>query len=213
VSVQYDPARARFVVRWREDGKHRTRRFADEAEAVAFDARVNPGCRAAQRTRASRASIDARVSNLAARRVSTDRRDGVYPSATNDGVRWRFVFRQSEGSLSSRRGFTSRTAAAAARRKLLESVDRGEVTVCGETFASFWERFVTERRPYMTPGSHRDLIAHGRKRIVPFFGHDPLAKIDEERVREWLATMIEVVEADEIAQRPSTTLGHACRLR
>ena len=45
--------------------------------------------------RTSRASIEARVSKLDARRAATDRQDGVYPYATNDGVRWRFVFRQS----------------------------------------------------------------------------------------------------------------------
>jgi hypothetical protein len=146
VSIQYDSARARFVVRWREDGKHRTRRFDDEADAVAFDAHVNPGGRSAQRSRASRASIDARVSKLEARRAATDRQDGVYPYATNDGVRWRFVFRQSDGSLSSRRDFTSRTAATAARRKVVESVDRRELTVCRETFASFWDRFAS--RPH-----------------------------------------------------------------
>jgi hypothetical protein len=201
VSIQYDSARARFVVRWREDGKHRTRRFDDEADAVAFDAHVNPGGRSAQRSRASRASIDARVSKLEARRAATDRQDGVYPYATNDGVRWRFVFRQSDGSLSSRRDFTSRTAATAARRKVVESVDRRELTVCRETFASFWDRFAAERRPYMTTGSHRDLTTHGRKRQIPFFGAHPLAKIDEERVRDWLATMIELVEADELAPK------------
>ena len=30
MSIQYDSARARFMVRWREDGKQRVRRFVDE---------------------------------------------------------------------------------------------------------------------------------------------------------------------------------------
>jgi hypothetical protein len=81
---------------------------------------------------------------------------GVIPYATNDGVRWRFVYRQSDGSLSSRRGFARRTAAATARRERIESVDRGEVKVCGETFGSFRERFCAERHAYMTGGlAHR----------------------------------------------------------
>ena len=64
MSVQYDPARGRFMVRWREDGTQRVRRFVDEAEAEAFDAHVNPAGRAAQRARASRASIEARVEKI-----------------------------------------------------------------------------------------------------------------------------------------------------
>ena len=49
MSVQYDPARAKFVVRWREDGKQRGRRFSSESEARAFDARVNPTALGEQR--------------------------------------------------------------------------------------------------------------------------------------------------------------------
>lgn len=213
MSVHYEKHRDRYVVRWREDGKNRSRRFADEAEAEAFDAAINPAGRAARRQRASRGSIDARVEKIDRRRETKTVRGGVYPYATNDGVRWRFVYRQSDGSLSSRRGFTSRTAAAAARRKLIESVDRGEVKVCRETFGSFWARFSAERRAYMTAGSHIDLMTHGRKRLVPFFSADPLAKIDEDRVREWLAEMVELVEADELARRPSTTPARASRSR
>ena len=219
MSVQYDPARARFVVRWREDGKQRGRRFATEAEAKAFDARVNPAGRAAQRMKLSRASVVARVTRIDAERDAQVRRDGVYPYATNAGVRWRFVYRQSDGTLSTRRGFTSRTAASTARRKLLESIDRGEVKVCRETFETFWNRFAAERRPYMTAGSHIDLCAHGCRRLVPFFGSDPLSKIDEDRVREWLGVMVERVEAGELRPKTvnnartclSVALNEACR--
>jgi hypothetical protein len=141
-------------VRWRQNGKHNarqsakhhTRRFADGEEALRFDARVNRAGRAAQRMRASRASVDGRVEQIEARRETSQGRGGVYPCATSDGVRWRFVYRQSDGSLSSRCGFTSRTAAATAHRKLIESVDRGEGKVRRETFSSFWERFCAERR-------------------------------------------------------------------
>jgi hypothetical protein len=65
---------------------------------------------------------------------TSEPRDGVYPYATNRGLRWRFVYRQSDGTLSSRRGFTSRTAAVVARRKLQEAIDRGAVKVSRETF-------------------------------------------------------------------------------
>jgi hypothetical protein len=121
--------------------------------------------------------------------------------STKAGIRYRFVFRQSDGTLSSRRGFRSRQAAAAARRKLIESVDRHEITVCREGFADFWERFVADKRPYLTPGSHVDLVTHGRKRLLPFFGSDQLSSIDPERVRDWLAVMVELIEADEVAPK------------
>ena len=112
------------------------------------------------------------------------------------------VFRQSDGTLSSRRGFTSRTTAATARRRLQESVDRGEVKVSREDFATFWTPIGSgDRRAYMTSGSHLDLVTHGRKRLLPFFGADTLAKIDEDRVREWLASMIELVEAGDLAPK------------
>jgi integrase len=203
MSIRFDPDRGKFVVRWWDDGKRRCRRFDSESDAMAFEAVLgglpSQGTQGPEVDLATRA-LEARIAKLEARRPDGTR-GGVYAYATTEGIRWRFVFRQSDGTLSSRRGFTSRKAAATARRKLVESIDRGEVKVTRQTFGSFWDGFVAERRPYMTPGSHRDLIVHGRKRIVPFFGDDPLAKIDEERVREWLATMIEVVEADEIAPK------------
>jgi hypothetical protein len=48
MSVQYDPSRKRFVVRWREDDKQRCRRFASQTDAEVFDAEVNPNGRANQ---------------------------------------------------------------------------------------------------------------------------------------------------------------------
>jgi hypothetical protein len=53
----------------------------------------------------------------------------------------------------------------------------------------------------MTPGSHVDLATHGRKRLVPFFGDEPLARINEDRVREWLARMADLVEAGAVAPK------------
>jgi hypothetical protein len=198
MSVQYDPVRAKFVVRWREDGKQRGRRFSSESEARAFDALVNPRGLGGQQGAGGRAAALKRVARLDAEREA---RDGVYPYATNRGVKWRIVFRQSDGTLSSRRGFTSRTAAATARRRLQESVDRGEVKVSREDFSAFWKRLLADRRAYMTSGSHLDLVTHGRKRLLPFFGADALAKIDEDRVRDWLASMIELVEAGDLAPK------------
>ena len=38
MSAHYHPDRKRFVVRWREAGRQRSKRFRLEEEAVAFDA-------------------------------------------------------------------------------------------------------------------------------------------------------------------------------
>ena len=83
----------------------------------------------------------------------------------------------------------------------MESVDRLEVVVCREDFGSFWRQFVADKRPYVTAGSHLDLVTHGRKRLLPFFGADQLSSIDAARVREWLAVMVELVEAGEISPK------------
>jgi integrase len=89
-------------------------------------------------------------------------------------------------------------------------VDRGEVKVSREDFATFWTRLLADRRAYMTSGSHLDLVTHGRKRLLPIFGADALAKIDEDRVREWLASMIELIEADELAPK-TVNNARTCR--
>ena len=164
-------------------------------------ASIPQGARPAGPAGPSRAVVIERIARIEADRSAHDTRDGVYPYATARGVRWRFMFRPSDGTLSTRRGLTSRTAATTARRKLLESIDRGEVKVCRDTFETFWTRFAAERRAYMTAGSHDDLSTHGRKRLLPFFGSDPLSKVDEDRVRDWLGDMIELVEAGELAPK------------
>jgi hypothetical protein len=187
VSVDFDPSKQRWRVRWRENGKQKARRFATEAEAIVFDKQ--------------RLAPEPEPPPPAAVRATSAAGDAIYPYETKNGRRYRFVFRQSDGTLSSRRGFVSRRAAAAARRKLLESTDRGEITVCREEFESFWERFAMDKRPYLTPGSHLDLVTHGRKRLLPFFGPDQLSSIDSERARDWLAVMVELVEAGEISAK------------
>ena len=156
MSVQYDPKRAKFVVRWREDGKQRVRRFATEAEADSFDADANPRGHARQRAihPGGRAAAVNQGATMAAERTATEARDGVYPYATTRGVRWRFLYRQSDGTLSSRRGFSSRTAAVTARRRLVESIDRDEVKVSRESFEPFWT--LLRRRP---PGLHDGRLA------------------------------------------------------
>jgi hypothetical protein len=77
VSVDFDPSKSRWRVRWRKNGKQRSRRFASEAEAVAFDeARTLPQPTTAAAPLRTRAEGDA-----------------IYAYATKAGRRYRFVFR------------------------------------------------------------------------------------------------------------------------
>src|SRR5690242_7596251 len=131
MSVHHDGDRDRWVVRWREAGRQRARRFADEAAARRFDAQVAPPPPA----------------------VVERGRGGVYAYETTDGPRWRYVFRQSDGRLTSRRGFTSRAAAVHARATAVEQVRRGEVRASRETFGEFWATLLDAKRPYVTAGT------------------------------------------------------------
>jgi hypothetical protein len=131
VSVDFDPSKQRWRVRWREQGRQRTRRFPTRQEAAAFDETM-------------RADAGPAVPNLGI--VEPAGGNAVYAYSTKAGVRYRFAFRQSDGTLSSRRGFPSRRSAATARRRLVESIERGEVKVARDTFETFWLRWLEERR-------------------------------------------------------------------
>jgi hypothetical protein len=157
MGVQYDKTRRKYVVRWREDGRQRNRRFATQEAAETFNATLDR----------RRARPSEPVAPIVGPPPEPQRGDGVYAYQTKDGRRWRFTFRHAGGSTSSRRGFTSRQAAVTAKRKLLESIDRHEVKPARETFGSFWAKLVIEKRPYMTGGSLQDFETHGRKRLLP----------------------------------------------
>jgi hypothetical protein len=144
MSVHDEKARDRYVVRWRESGRNRSSRFRTPEEAEAFDA---------THRRAAPATAGVAASSAGS--------GGVYPCEPKDGTRYRVSFRQSDGSLSTRRGFTSRRAATIARRRLIESIERGEVKVARETFSTFWPWLLEERRPYLTKGSFVDNETHG----------------------------------------------------
>lgn len=112
------------------------------------------------------------------------------------------MFRQSDRSLTTRRGFTSRGAAQAARAATVEEVRRGDVIVNRGTFAEFWDQLLQAKRPYVTPGTLQDYKTHGRKRLLPWFGELRLATIDQDRVRDWIGDMAELVADGEL--RPKT---------
>ena len=60
--------------------------------------------------------------------------------------------RRSDGSMTSKRGFTSEKAARDARRRLVEQVERGEVSHTKETFGEYWSRWLERRKPYLGAG-------------------------------------------------------------
>jgi integrase len=203
MSLHYDQTRDRWVVRWRETGKQRARRFKSEAEAKPMDARLSPA-------RPAVAVVDAPANQ-----------GGVYAYATADGRRRRFVFRQSDGRLTSRRGFTSRSAAVAARAIAVEEIRRGDVRVTRDTFGEFWAKVLEAKRPYVTAGTLQDYTTQGRKRLLPWFGSLKLAAVDQDRIRAWLAEMAELVADGELSAKTvnnartclSMTLGEAVRRR
>jgi len=220
MGVHYDATRRRYVVRWQDGDRRRSRRFGIEAEAVAFAASVVVRDRGRPPSTGLRAEPE-HVAQVASR-LADERergRDGIYSYKTSEGTRFRFLFRQSDGKPSSRRGFKSRHAAATARRRLVESIERGEVKVARETFGTFWDRLLDDRRPYLTKGSFVDFETHGRKRLLPAFALTPLANVDEDLVRVWLRSMADQVEAGEISPKTvnnartclSVTLNEASR--
>ncbi|MGO9959990.1 MAG: hypothetical protein ACLP50_29110 [Solirubrobacteraceae bacterium] len=147
--------RGGWEVRWRDaEGRRRARRFGTEDAARAFDealAEVAPTARRADTARHGRS-------------------DGIYPYETAAGTRWRFVYRRSDGTQTTKRGFSSERAARDARRRLVEQVERGEVRHTKATFGDYWERWLAHRRPYLEPGTWSGYEIHGRKRLVPAFG-------------------------------------------
>ena len=84
---------------------------------------------------------------------------------------------------------------------MLESIERGEVKATRETFGEFWAALTEEKRRYLTPGAHQDLVNHGRKRLLPYFAEMRISEIDEPAVREWLAAMVDLVEAGKLAPK------------
>jgi hypothetical protein len=129
MGVHYDAARRRYVVRWNSDGRRQVRRFQHESEAIAFaETVVQPlGRPPSTGNDLERARLGERTREVDARHHRDG--DGIHPYETAAGVRWRFNFRQSDRTLSTRRGFATRAAAAAAKRRLLEDIRRGDVKV------------------------------------------------------------------------------------
>jgi integrase len=175
-------------------------------EAEAFERSVQPASVAAESQTLEVAALAARLAELEAQLAAGAEQadapgDGVFPYETKQGTGHGFKFRQSDGTSSTRHGYTSRLAARKAKRKLEESIDRGEIKVARESFETFWNRLLAERMPYLTKGGYQDMETHGRLRLLPFLGPKRLSAFDESLVRWWMAEMIKLVESDDPKKR------------
>jgi integrase len=193
VRVSVRQHRGAWEVRWRDaSGRRRARRFPSEDAARALDEAIAEVSPAARRTDTARHG----------------RSGGVYSYRTAEGVRWRFVYRRSDGTQTSKRGFTSDRAARDARRRLIERVERGEVRHTKETFGGYWERWLTRRKPYLEPGTWTGYEISGRKRLVPAFGSRSLGELSVDEIRDFVAELADAVEAGELgAKTVNNALG------
>jgi len=166
MSVRND--RGGWEVRWRDQsGRRRARRFASEEAARAFDAALHEVKATARRSDTG----------------TVGARDGVYCYSTRTGTRWRFVYRRSDGTQTSKRGFRSEKAARDARRRLVEQVERGEVQHTRDTFEDYWNRWLARRKAYLEPGTWQGYEIDGRRRLVPALGRLSLGRLGVEEVR------------------------------
>ncbi|MBA3808389.1 MAG: tyrosine-type recombinase/integrase [Solirubrobacterales bacterium] len=190
--MSYRLARSRFEVRWRDSsGRHRSRRFREEAAARAFDESIHD--------------------NDVGERVKSSRHGqsgGVYPYETTSGTRWRYVTRRSDGSQTTKRGFTSETAARTALRRITEKKERREIVHTKETFGAFFARWLSQRKPYLSEGTWRAYERDGRLRLLPALGTFQLGRMEVEHIRDLVDELAESMEAGEIAPKTiNNTLG------
>jgi integrase len=191
MSVRRD--RGAWEVRWRDgSGRRRARRFKDEQSANAFDEALNEV-----------APVERRSDT-----ATYGSQGGVYPYSTVQGTRWRYLVRRSDGTQTSKRGFSSQRAARQALREVVERVQRGEVRHTRHTFGSWWNGWLAQRKPYLEPNAWRAYEVDGRKRLLPEFEEVRLDRLNSEVVRAWMAEHAEKVEAGEIAAKTiNNTLG------
>ncbi len=184
-------SKGRWEVRWRDTtGSHRSRRFPSEESAKAFDESIHDH-EVAERKQTQYGSSG-----------------GVYQYETAAGTRWRCAVKRSDGSFTSKRGFTSKRAALDARRRLTEKQERGEVRHTKETFGAFWSRWLDRRKPYLEEGTWGAYERDGRLRLVPALESVPLGRLDVEHVRELMDQWTEAMEAEELAPKTiNNTLG------
>ncbi|HEX4466952.1 MAG TPA: tyrosine-type recombinase/integrase [Solirubrobacteraceae bacterium] len=191
--MSYRLARGRYEVRWRDgSGRHRSKRFRNEEAAKEFDGSIH--------------DHDVLERSKGARRRG--QQGGVYSYETFSGTRWRYVARRSDGSMTSKRGFSSETAARTARRRTIEKKERGEVVYTRETFGSFFPRWLNQRKPYLSEGTWSAYERDGRLRLLPALAPIRLSDMGVEHIRLMVDELVEAMEAGDIAAKTiNNTLG------
>jgi integrase len=124
-----------------------------------------------------------------------DRRDGdgIYEYLLGDGtIRYRALYRASDGSQRQKRGFTTRREARRWRAEITTRAAAGGVKPSPkESFGEFFDRWLEKRKPYLELGTWHDYEIHGRLRIKPFFAHKRPTDIGQDLVEEWLVDLSE----------------------
>jgi hypothetical protein len=92
--------------------------------------------------------LRARVEQLERQLPEDARTTGVSAYVTRQGVRWRFAAERADGTITTRRGYRTRDAAARARDRLVSPAPLQTES----SFARFWQRWLTDKRPYLTDG-------------------------------------------------------------
>ena len=105
------------------------------------------------------------------------------------------MYRRSDGTQTTKRGFSSERAAQDARRRLIEQVERGEVRHTTQTFGQYWERWLEQRRQYFEAGTWAGYEIAGRTRLLPAFGARSLGELSVDDVREFVTALAEDVES------------------
>jgi integrase len=125
---------------------------------------------------------------------------GVYPYAVGEQTFYRALFRDSAGRQRSKRGFTSPTAAAKYRAQMMERADRGELRTTREKFADWFDEWLRGHHG-AGAGTRADYARHGELRLKPFFGSMRLSAISAQTVKDFVAEMVERVEAGQLAPK------------
>lgn len=179
--------RGAWEVRWRDSsGRRRSKRFGnDERTARIFDDAVS----------------DVGKTDRKVAEKLPGAGGSVYPYETKDGTRWRYVARRSDGTLTSKRGFTSPRAARDAKRRLTEKVERGELRHTKHTFGSWWHEWLPRRKPHLEPGSWDNYEVHGRKRLLPVLKATRLERLDDGPLNELMDVLAEQIDAEELGPK------------
>ena len=125
----------------------------------------------------------------------------MYPFPAAGGrTLYRAFYTDSGGVRRQKRGFSSPSAAAKFRARMQVRAERGELRITRETFAEHFDGWLKgrHRAGEVTRDGYR---AAGERRLQPFFGLMRLSAIDVQIVRSFVAELVELVEAGELAPK------------